>query len=64
MPQITLASARKNAGYTQVEASKLLGISPETLGNYEAAKSFPSVPIIKKMEHLYGVEYKDINFLP
>ncbi len=64
MPQITLEAARRNIGLTQVEAAKALGISPDTLGSYETAKSFPSVPVIKKMEQLYGIEYKDINFLP
>ncbi len=61
---ITLKAARVNSGYTQTEAAKLLGIAVETLSNYERAKSFPDVPVIKKMEEVYGVEYKDLVFLP
>ena len=31
----TLKQAREGRGYTQAEAAKLIGISVETLGNYE-----------------------------
>ena len=61
---ITLKSARVNKNLTQLEAANLLGIRVETLSNYESGKSFPNVPMIKKMEDLYSVEYKDIDFLP
>lgn len=61
---ITLKSARVNKNLTQQEAADALGIRVETLSNYERGKSFPDVPMIKKMESLYSVEYKDINFLP
>lgn len=61
---ISLKSARVNKGLTQLEASKSLGISVECLSNYERGKTFPDVPMIKKIEVLYEVEYKDLNFLP
>lgn len=60
---ITLRAARMNKGYDQDQAAKLLGISSDTLSNYERAKSFPDVRVIKKMEEVYGVKYDDINFL-
>jgi putative transcriptional regulator len=60
---ITLKAARVNKGLNQKQAAKLLGISEDALSNYERAKSFPDVPIIKKMEDVYGVEYKDLIFL-
>lgn len=59
---MTLEAARKNKGYTQKEAAKLLGISEYTLINYENGKTFPKIPTIKKMEKLYEVEYKDLFF--
>jgi len=59
---VTLKAARVNKGLTQVEAAKRLGISVDTLGNYERGKYFPDVPEIEKIENLYGVEYKDIFF--
>jgi transcriptional regulator with XRE-family HTH domain len=60
---ITLKAARVNKGLNQKQAAKLLGISEDALSNYERAKSFPDVPTIKKMEDVYGVEYKDLIFL-
>ena len=61
---MTLKSARVNKNMTQLEAARSLGISVECLSNYERGKTFPDVPMIKKMEVLYSVEYKDLNFLP
>ena len=60
---ITLKAARMNKGYNQKKASKLIGISIDTLSNYEKGKTFPDVPIIKKIEEVYDVKYDDINFL-
>ena len=59
---ITLKAARVNAGYTQTSAAKALGISVFTLANYEKGTTFPDVPVLKKIEKLYNVEYKDIFF--
>ena len=50
-------------GYTQEEAARLIGISHDTLSNYERGKSFPDVPIIKKIEEVYKVSYNDLIFL-
>lgn len=61
---ITLKSARVNKGLTQAEAAKIIGISTDTLRNYEVGKSFPDVPIIKKIENTYGIPYSDLIFLP
>ena len=51
-------------GYNQEEAAKLIGISKDTLGNYERGKSYPDVPIIRRIEELYGVPYNRLIFLP
>lgn len=61
---ITLKSARVNKNLTQVEAAKLIGVTVDTLSNYERGKSYPDVPIIQRMEEIYGVSYSDIIFLP
>lgn len=61
---ITLKALRVNAGYTQIEAAKALGVTPETLSNWERAKSFPTVPQIKEIEKLYSTSYADIQFFP
>lgn len=60
---ITLKAARVNKNLTQKEAAALIGISVETLVNYEKGLSFPNVPIIKKIESVYGLQYSDIIFL-
>lgn len=61
---ITLKAARVNKNLTQREAAELLGISEKTLWNYEKGTSFPDIPVIKKIEELYGLSYDNINFLP
>ena len=61
---ITLRSARANKNLTQKQAADLIGVRVETLSNYEKGKTFPDVPTIKKIEEVYDIEYKDINFLP
>ena len=61
---ITLKSARVNKNLTQAEAAKMLDISVDTLSNYERGKSYPDVPIIKRMEDLYGIPYSEIIFCP
>ena len=61
---ITLKAARVNAGYTQKEAAEKIGISVDTLGNYERGASFPDVPIIERIQEAYNVNYSELIFLP
>ena len=61
--KMTLEAARVNKNIKQKDAAKLLGISLSALQNYEAGKTFPDVPVIKRIEELYDVEYKDIIFI-
>lgn len=60
---ITLKAARINKGLSQKEAAKKIGISVDTLGNYERGRSFPDVPTIQRIERAYGCLYNDIIFL-
>nr|WP_248004657.1 helix-turn-helix transcriptional regulator [Ruminococcus sp. 1001270H_150608_F2]DAN71724.1 MAG TPA: Helix-turn-helix XRE-family like protein [Caudoviricetes sp.] len=60
---MTLKTARVAKNLTQVEAAKKIGISVDTLANYEVGKSYPNIPILKMIERVYGVEYKDLIFL-
>lgn len=59
---ITLKAARVNAGFTQAQAAEKLGVNINTLQSYEAEKSYPDVPIIKKMERLYNIPFSGIFF--
>ena len=59
---ISLKAARVNAGFTQKEAAKQLEIGESTLIKYEKGETFPTVPIIKRIEALYRVPYRKIIF--
>ena len=61
---ITRKRARIKAGLTQARAAELIGVTADTLSNYERGKSYPDVPIIKKIESVYGLSYSDIIFCP
>ena len=62
--QVTLKQARELLGMKQTEAAEKIGISPDTLGNYERGKSYPDVPVLKRIEEVYGVPYSRLIFLP
>jgi len=59
---ITLKAARINSGLSQESAAEKIGVNVCTLANYESGKTFPDVPVIKRIEAVYGIEYKDIFF--
>lgn len=59
----TLKAARVNVGLSQKEAAEKLGISEFTLINYELGKTYPDVPVLKRIEALYKVPYHKIIFL-
>ena len=61
---MTLRAARINKGFTRKDAAEKLGISKDTLGNYERGDTYPDVPVIKRIEETYGVTYDEIIFLP
>lgn len=62
MSKISLKAARVNAGLTQAEVAKEIGVSIGTIKNWEARKSFPNQPKIEKLCELYGVSYDYIKF--
>ena len=62
--EITLSAARVNAGFDRKAAATKLGISQDTLSNWENGITYPNVPQIMKIENLYGVKYADIKFNP
>lgn len=62
--QMTLKAIRVNKDLSQEEAAKRIGISEDTLSNYERGKTYPDIPILKKIEKVYEVSYENINFFP
>lgn len=63
MNTLTLKAVRINLGLTLEEASLLIGVSKDTLSNYERGETYPDVPIIKRIEDVYNISYDRINFL-
>ena len=62
--RFTLKTAREMKKLTQEEAAKRIGVSTDTLGNYERGKSYPDIPVLRRIEALYGVPYEQLIFLP
>ena len=62
--QITLKAARMNVSLTQREAAAKIGVTVDTIGNWERAKSFPDALQIRKIEEVYGVSYDNLIFFP
>lgn len=61
---ISLKAARVNAGLTQAAAAQSLGISKNTLANYERYKNMPSVDRAKRISVLYNLPMDEIIFCP
>lgn len=62
--RLSLKMARELKGMTQHEAAKMIGVSADTLGNYERGKSYPDIPVLRNIERVYGVPYNRLIFLP
>lgn len=62
--RFTLKTARVMKKLTQEEAARKIGISVDTLGNYERGKSYPDIPILRNIEQVYGIPYERLIFLP
>lgn len=62
--RFTLKTAREIRKLTQEEAAKLIGISTDTLSNYERGKSYPDIPVLRKIEEVYSIPYEQLIFLP
>lgn len=62
--KITIKAARVNAGLSTSQAANALGITRQTLCNWENGNSFPPVKRIPELASLYGVTMDDINFCP
>lgn len=58
----SLRAIRINKKVTQEEAAKGIGISVETLANYEKGITYPDIPTLKRIENYYGINYNDIDF--
>lgn len=53
--QISLAAARVNAGLTQRDVASELGVSQNTIINWEKYVTEPSIMQARKLTELYGI---------
>lgn len=60
--RMTLAALRVRAGYSQVEAANLLGVSKVTLIKWEADSRTININQIEHIKKLYQVKYDNIYF--
>lgn len=60
---MTLKAARVSAGLSQTEAARKIGVTKDTLGNWERGKTYPNALNIRRIEDVYGVRYDSIIFL-
>lgn len=63
LEKMTLRTARDRLNLTQEEAAKLIGISVDTLSNYERGKYYPDVLTLKRIEEVYSITYDQLIFL-
>jgi len=65
MEALTLRAIRVNRGLSLEQASVLIGISKDTLSNYERGDTYPDVPVLKRIEKVYDVKILNnmVNFL-
>lgn len=62
--KFTLKTIREMRGLSQMDAAKAIGISVDTLSNYERGKSYPDIPVLRKIEKTYNIKYNQLIFLP
>lgn len=63
MPKISLEAVRINANMTQTEWAKTLGVSKNTVSNWECGQSEPTLSQVRKMSELSGIPM-DFIFCP
>ena len=62
--KLKLKAARVNAELTLEQAAKELGITKNTLINYEKYRTIPDMEMGAAMASLYGAQVDDLIFLP
>lgn len=60
--RVSLELARELNGLKQSEAAQKIGVSTDTLGNYERGKSYPDIPILRKLNLYMACHMIDLFF--
>ena len=62
--KLNLKAARANKNLTQSSAAERIGVTKNTLQNWELGRSYPNALQIRMIEEAYGVKYDDLIFAP
>lgn len=57
-----LCACRVNAGYTQKEAAKLVGVSEKTIVDWEAGHTAPNMAKGQRLSEIYGIPLAYMDF--
>lgn len=60
--QISLKSARVNAGMTQKEVAKAMNVDRSTIARWEKTKKVPNYDECEKLAELYRIPFDNIFF--
>lgn len=60
--QISLAAARVNAEMTQEYVAKILGVSKQTVVNWEKGRTGIEYSLAKKLSELYQIPLNNIRY--
>lgn len=63
MPRISLESARVNAKLTQKKLAEILGVTQQTVNNWENGRSEPTLSQLRKISELSGIPM-DFIYVP
>ena len=63
MIQISLEAARVNAKLTQDEAANRIGVTKQTLLNWEKNRTTPTIKQCRVIEQVYGIPLENIFFV-
>jgi len=61
--QISLAAARVNAGMTQEDVARKMGVTKQTIVNWEKGRTAPGIPEMEMLSRIYNIP-QDYIFLP
>lgn len=60
--EISISAARENAQLTQLEVAKKLGVTKQTIVNWEKYRQTPSVKQAKELSLIFGIPLDNIRF--
>ncbi|WP_324825124.1 helix-turn-helix transcriptional regulator [Sinanaerobacter sp. ZZT-01] len=55
-----LKQERLNRRWTQEDIARKLGISKQTVCNWEKGRRFPRRPVLDNLEKLFGLNYREL----